>query len=241
MNEASNFCDGICGIHYDPGSTRRRALTNGTEIESNSTHVASRAEGDMSGRVKSGSINFPPYPIHNTAGNILTGSIDMFSLHAQGQLEYDLHNVYGLGEEKATFIALRQVLEGQRPFTISRSTFASAGRWTGHWLGDNHHDWWAMWSTIQGVLQFQMFGIPMVGADVCGHMGEPGEELCARWHELGAWLPFFRNHRTKDEWSSEPYLWESVAAATRKHLAARYSILPLWVRISFTMVKHPLI
>ena len=62
------------------------------------------------------------------------GSIDAFSMHANGVLEYDLHNVYGLGEEKLTYNALLEINKGERPFIISRSTFASAGRWTGHWV-----------------------------------------------------------------------------------------------------------
>lgn len=64
----------------------------------------------------------------------MKGDIDAFSLHGNGALEYDVHNVFGLGEEKATFNALVEINSGERPFIISRSTFPSAGRWTGHWV-----------------------------------------------------------------------------------------------------------
>jgi alpha-glucosidase len=37
-----------------------------------------------------------------------------------------------------------------------------------HKLGDNFSRWSYLHHSIQGVLQFQLFQIPMVGADACG-------------------------------------------------------------------------
>ena len=162
-------------------------------------------------------------------GRLSAGTIAANATHAGGQLELDVHNLWGLMEEKATYDALLELNPGKRPFIISRSTFASSGRWTGHWLGDNFSKWSYMYLSIQGMLQFQLFQIPFVGPDTCGFVGNADEELCNRWMQLGAFMPFFRNHNILGAIPQEPHVWDSVAEASRTAIAVRYSLLPYWV------------
>lgn len=88
--------------------------------------------------------------------------------------------------------------------------------------------------SCQGVLQFQLFQIPFVGADACGFNGNTDEELCNRWMQLAAFTPFYRNHNVKGAISQEPYRWDSVASASRTAIAIRYSLLPYWYTLFAT-------
>ncbi|KII83963.1 glycoside hydrolase family 31 protein [Plicaturopsis crispa FD-325 SS-3] len=257
MNEASSFCDGSCGSTADISNTSTPFLLPGTpgnmvtaypecynvnasgptgNMTVNGTST-SACGSDGSASVKRGlgaandsdaNLNAPPYAINNGFGELSFNTLATNATHAPGYVELDVHNMWGLMEEKATHLAVQEILPGKRPFLISRSTFPSSGKWTGHWLGDNYSKWQYLALSIQGVLQFQLFQIPFVGADTCGFNGNTDEELCNRWMQLSAFTPFYRNHNTKGALSQEPYRWDSVANASRTAIGVRYSLLPYW-------------
>lgn len=139
---------------------------------------------------------------------------------------YNVHNIYGYLEAVATYKALVSVRQ-KRPFIISRSTFSGQGVWSGHWTGDIASSWKDMRATIPAMLSFGMYGIPLVGADICGFNGNTTVELCARWQALGAFYPFSRNHNTDNGIDQDPYsLGPVVVEAAKKSLNIRYTLLP---------------
>eukprot|EP00095_Tigriopus_kingsejongensis_P008887 snap_masked-scaffold566_size135349-processed-gene-0.4 protein:Tk08887 transcript:snap_masked-scaffold566_size135349-processed-gene-0.4-mRNA-1 annotation:"lysosomal alpha-glucosidase" len=177
---------------------------------------------------KNGHLNHPPYiPRHVSGNSLFYRNICPSALHINGSKHYDVHNLFGLSETVVTNVALKSVRAGRRPFIISRSTFPGQGHFGGHWTGDIASDWTAMRSSIAGVLNFNMLGIPLVGADICGFNGNTTASLCQRWMELGAFYPFARNHNTLEAFDQDPVsLGPEVVTAARQALTIRYSILP---------------
>ncbi|KAJ2611187.1 hypothetical protein H4S08_003272 [Coemansia sp. RSA 1365] len=213
MNEASSFCTGSCGS----GKPKDEV-----------PHFPWTIDNPPPPRPldKSNRILVPPYAIHNPEMELSTKTIETTAVHANGVIEYHVHNLYGYMESKLTYEFMTSYRRNKRAFLLSRSTFAGSGALVSHWTGDNWSTWHDLHVSIATVFDFGIFGIPMVGADICGFIGNATEELCARWIELGAFYPFSRVHNSIDMKSQEIYRWDTVAEAGRRALAVRYALLP---------------
>ncbi|KAM9177738.1 lysosomal alpha-glucosidase isoform 1-T1 [Mergus octosetaceus] len=191
------------------------------------------------------SLEKPPYVPGVFGGRLQAGTICASSQQFLSS-HYNLHSLYGLTEAIASHDALLRI-RGKRPFVISRSTFAGHGRYAGHWTGDVKSNWEQLSYSVPEVLLFNLFGVPLVGADICGFLGDTSEELCVRWTQLGAFYPFMRNHNDHGNRPQEPYAFSLAAQdAMRKALHLRYSLLPYlytlfhWAHAAGETVARPL-
>ncbi|GJJ75499.1 hypothetical protein EMPS_07857 [Entomortierella parvispora] len=204
MNEPSSFCSGECTNAVN------------TRPESNMQHHEMQTR-----RIR--------YSINNAGREapLDEHTLDQSTIHKNGIPFSNTHNLYGHLEAMATHQALSNIKPEQRPFILTRSSFAGTGVYAAHWTGDNWSEWNHLHLSISGTLSFGLFGIPFTGADICGFNGNTTEELCLRWHQLGALYPFSRNHNDIHAKDQEPYNWpQTVLPATRQALNIRYSLLP---------------
>ncbi|XP_068606965.1 lysosomal alpha-glucosidase [Brachionichthys hirsutus] len=189
-------------------------------------------DGSTDGCPSSGLEN-PPYT-PGVLGGLLRAKTLCATAQQKRSVHYNVHSLYGLMEAKASASAMKRIV-AKRPFVISRSTFPSQGMYSGHWLGDNRSRWRDLYASIAGILTFNLLGIPLVGADVCGFSEQPEEELCIRWTQLGAFYPFTRNHNAIAMAPQDPTAFSPLArAAAQRALQLRYSLFPLL----YTLFHH---
>ena len=68
-------------------------------------------------------------------------------------MHYNIHSLYGLSEMIATQYALNQTHNStERNFMIARSTYPSAGKYGGHWIGDNNAEFADMQISITDLI-----------------------------------------------------------------------------------------
>ncbi|XP_068618673.1 uncharacterized protein [Battus philenor] len=151
---------------------------------------------------------------------------------------YNIHNLHAVTEAIATYFAMREIT-GSRPFVISRASFPGLAPYAGHWSGDVDSSWHDLRMSIPELLSFSIFGIPMMGADICGFRGNTTVELCKRWSQLGAFYPFSRNHNSDSSMPQDPVsLGPEVVTAARSALRMRYSLLPYYYTLFWRAHLH---
>ena len=162
--------------------------------------------------------------------DVPTKTIDLDVIHDSdhGKTTHaEMHNIYGMEMTRGTYDGVRKLLPGERPFVLTRASYAGGWRYSAAWTGDNVSSWEHLNLAVSMCLNLSISGQPFVGSDIGGFIGHPSGELFARWLELGVFTPLMRAHSVINEVNKEPWEYgDSITNVNRRTIELRYRFLP---------------
>ena len=161
-----------------------------------------------------------------TWGHMLPDNLE-FDFDGRKGTSRKARNLYGFQMARSTFEAAKILLNGKRPFNLTRSGYSGVQRYSAVWTGDNVSYDEHMMLGIRLVNSLGLTGVAFAGYDVGGFVGESSTKLFARWISIGAFSPFFRGHTMINTKDSEPWSFgEEVEQISRNYILFRYQALP---------------
>ena len=137
------------------------------------------------------------------------------------------NNVYGMQMARSTYEGTKKLLNGNRPFVLTRAGYSGIQRFAALWTGDNSASDEHMLLGVRLVNSLGLSGVPFSGYDVGGFAGDPGISLYARWISIAAFSPFFRAHSMINSKDAEPWSFgEEVEEIARTYIKLRYRLMP---------------
>ncbi|TFF95510.1 MAG: DUF4968 domain-containing protein, partial [Promethearchaeota archaeon] len=160
-------------------------------------------------------------------------------------------NVYGLLMARATHEGLLKHQPNKRPWILTRSGFCGIHRYAAVWTGDNTSSWRHLALSIPMLLNMGLSSIPFCGADIGGFgmwftaprklFMKLSRDLITRWHQLGAFYPYARNHSVKASKPQEPWQFgDEVENIIKKYLKLRYRWMPYFYNLFVECSKNGL-
>ncbi|MEQ6375449.1 glycoside hydrolase family 31 protein [Bacillaceae bacterium S4-13-56] len=139
----------------------------------------------------------------------------------------ELHNLYGFLMGEATYGGMKKLLQGKRPFLLTRAGFSGIQRYAAVWTGDNRSFWEHLQMSLPMCMNLGLSGVAFTGPDVGGFAHDTNAELLTRWTQVGAFTPYFRNHSAIGFRYQEPWQFgDKHEDIMRKFIELRYRWLP---------------
>jgi len=151
----------------------------------------------------------------------------------------EIHNVYGMQNTRATYDGLRKLRPDERPFVMTRASYAGGQRYAVTWTGDNSSTWDQLKLSVHQLINLGLSGFSYGAADVGGFAGGPSADLLTRWFEIAAFTPVFRDHAAKGTPRAEPWVdGPEHLAIRRRFVAERYRLLPYLYALADDNTRH---
>lgn len=141
--------------------------------------------------------------------------------------ELEVHNIFGLENARATYEGELTLRPNERPFVMTRASYAGGQRYGFTWTGDNSSTWNHLNMTVPQILNLGLSGFAFSGADVGGFAGSPSAQLLTKWVELAAFQPVDRIHSAKGTRMHEVWVdGPEQEAIRRRFIEERYRLMP---------------
>ena len=139
----------------------------------------------------------------------------------------EIHNVFGMQNTRGTTEGQLQFRPNERPFTMTRASYAGGQRYAVTWTGDNSATWNHLRMTVPQIVNLGLSGFSLTGADVGGFAGSPPADLLTKWIELSAFQPIDRDHSAKGTRPHEVWVdGPAQEAIRRRYIEERYRLMP---------------
>ncbi len=153
--------------------------------------------------------------------------IDEPGFRARTASHLEIHNVYGMENTRATYDGQLALRPNERPYVMTRASYAGGQRYSATWTGDNSSTWNHLRMTVPQLMDLGLSGFSFAGADVGGFAGSPSPALLTKWLELSAFQPIDRDHSAKGTRPHEVWVdGPEQEAIRRRYIEERYRLMP---------------
>jgi alpha-glucosidase len=139
----------------------------------------------------------------------------------------EIHNVFGMQNSRGTYEGELALRPNERPFVMTRASYAGGQRYSVTWTGDNSSTWNHLRMTVPQLVNLGLSGFSMAGADVGGFAGSPPPDLLTKWIEVSVFQPIDRDHSAKGTRMHEVWVdGPAQESIRRRYIEERYRLMP---------------
>lgn len=188
FNEVQTICDGNCTAPEPPKPDDDTVLLTDSFYPFDPTVPDGNPNGDDGLMSQKHSL---PLDLRHYSSYV---DIELFAT------ELNLHNSFGALQSQISFNELIKAKD-ERPFIVTDSSTFGSGAHAGYVTGPNEGNWDNMKKSMWMTLNYNMYGMPLVGGNLCGRWStQVDHQLCGRWHQAAVFSPLMVNdwNRTID-------------------------------------------
>jgi alpha-glucosidase len=139
----------------------------------------------------------------------------------------EIHNIFGMQNSRGTYEGELALRPNDRPFVMTRASYAGGQRYSTTWTGDNSSTWNHLRMAVPQLVNLGLSGFSLAGADVGGFAGSPPPDLLTKWIEIAAFQPIDREHSAKGTRMHEVWVdGPEQENIRRRFIEERYRLMP---------------